>query len=700
MGTAYQVPKMASYENSHIHHSAYPPTMASSDRTRVALNERSAPNEHMFNPTSRCPASSQNQNQQQYALSQSRTLSCSCCSCSTPYSSGEVARGGAMAGTVLSSRDSDMVMHSLAIPPCISPLGGNLADFVAELTALFWFESIKVLQAAENVQTLSPTAPVWRITDSAIACQHFKKWVHSVLSTTQVTQNVILLALMFIYRLKVANPIVKGRPGSEYRLLTVALMLGNKFLDDNTYTNKTWADVSGISVTEIHVMEVEFLSNMRYSLLASEKQWEEWLVKLARFREFLDRAQRSASPSPLLIPSPTHRGFASSSLPSPTGTLQLTPSLHPAAKSFSKHSPSSNPFSNNTAGQAWPAPYPAYNAISPLALKPEMQTPRKRSFPEEDLTEPAAKRTNRVLPPQPPVSSLVPTQAPSRMLVLQQHPVPLPTQSRPAQGALPDQVHLSVPNLTLNTTHNSVSNQAYPGVTYAPPQASPLSLPPLVPGVRAMTSVYPPTTASYGTQLPVLSTSGSSVPSTASVITPTTAYPPVNYGTPTKRQSPRNVSTPTAAYPGSSPLSETFHQHTLTPIGHVGSTSGVHTPISHSPSIYLQQRNSPYKPVRHVNTLLYPASSAFLQQYHFTNIVPPAQMHYQPLGRRNEFRTGIVPEFAMVGPGQHGAAAGQHRNVTPASYQPVSQVLPTPNQGRPQYPPPLGRPVQPYYPRN
>jgi hypothetical protein len=52
--------------------------------------------------------------------------------------------------------------------------------------------------------------------------------VHTVLSTTQVNENVVLLALMFIYRLKFANPTVKGQPGSEYRLLTIALMLGNK----------------------------------------------------------------------------------------------------------------------------------------------------------------------------------------------------------------------------------------------------------------------------------------------------------------------------------------------------------------------------------------------------------------------------------------------------------------------------------------
>ena len=56
----------------------------------------------------------------------------------------------------------------------------------------------------------------------------FRKWVTTLLATTQVHQNVILLALLFIYRLKSLNPQVKGKPGSEYRLLTVALMLGNK----------------------------------------------------------------------------------------------------------------------------------------------------------------------------------------------------------------------------------------------------------------------------------------------------------------------------------------------------------------------------------------------------------------------------------------------------------------------------------------
>lgn len=128
-----------------------------------------------------------------------------------------------------------------------------------------------------------------------------KKWVLAILPGTRVTPNVISLALMFIYRLRTLNPAVKGIAGSEYKLLTVALMLGNKckltpslrtdltttrpVLDDNTYTSKVWAEVSGISLDDIRVMEIEFLGGMRYSLLAKEEEWAEWQIKLGKFKE-------------------------------------------------------------------------------------------------------------------------------------------------------------------------------------------------------------------------------------------------------------------------------------------------------------------------------------------------------------------------------------------------------------------------------
>jgi len=71
------------------------------------------------------------------------------------------------------------------------------------------------------------------------------------------------------------------------------------------------------------------------------------------------------------------------------------------------------------------------------------------------------------------------------------------------------------------------------------------------------------------------------------------------------------------------------------------STYYVHTPQSRlSPSVVID-RNSPYRPVRAVNTLLYPPPSASLQH---PKPLPFNQMHYQPLGKTiSERKTGVLP---------------------------------------------------------
>lgn len=91
---------------------------------------------------------------------------------------------------------------------------------------MFWFESSLLLQRVAESSTTP--VPQGLLAPDAMPSLGFRKWVTTILSTTQVSQNVILLALLFIYRLKKSNPSVKGKPGSEFRLLTVALMLGNK----------------------------------------------------------------------------------------------------------------------------------------------------------------------------------------------------------------------------------------------------------------------------------------------------------------------------------------------------------------------------------------------------------------------------------------------------------------------------------------
>lgn len=66
----------------------------------------------------------------------------------------------------------------------------------------------------------------------------FKNYVYKVLKATQISCTCIIVALYYIQRLRSAYPSIQASIGSEVRLFTTALVLANKFLDDNTFTNK------------------------------------------------------------------------------------------------------------------------------------------------------------------------------------------------------------------------------------------------------------------------------------------------------------------------------------------------------------------------------------------------------------------------------------------------------------------------------
>ena len=174
MGTAYQVPNMASYENNHMHRSAYAPKAGLADRTRGAMGESiydaatrySASQGYAQQPPYQQQPLSQPQpqpqqyphaqasvsltsssyQQQQPSASQGRSLSHVLPSTApqqqptarpatrpaTPSSVKSVQSQSDDASTA--ARDAGMVLHNLQIPTCISPNGGDLADFTAQVS--------------------------------------------------------------------------------------------------------------------------------------------------------------------------------------------------------------------------------------------------------------------------------------------------------------------------------------------------------------------------------------------------------------------------------------------------------------------------------------------------------------------------------------------------------------------------------------
>lgn len=205
--------------------------------------------------------------------------------------------------------------------------------------------------------------------------KQFVDFMHTLLTTTQVSQGVIVLSLCYIFRLKRQNPGIVAQPGSELRLAVVGLMLANKFLDDNTYTNLTWSQIAKIPLADINNMEREFLGGLGHQLFIDQKAYEGWLLMLNGLMWAKERAYDGwrrmmyGSAQAATLVSSTERGRNGASLVLAQATPNHRPHIHalPRARSTSPipttapasafpftftlpplQQPSSNPFSAAT----------------------------------------------------------------------------------------------------------------------------------------------------------------------------------------------------------------------------------------------------------------------------------------------------------------------------------------------------------------
>lgn len=324
-------------------------------------------------------------------------------------------------------------------------------------------------------------------------------------------------------------------------------------------------------------MEVEFLSNMKYNLFTSERDWARWQELLGKFASFFEKASRPPPPpppamAPILPPaSSLHLPMA---LPSPPASNQASPpfladlSRNPGAYSNGQHGP-------------MPVPSPLGNQLdaNTASLQPGS---RKRSN-DDYSTEPPPKRIAGGYPNY---------TSPQRYSTMSAQPTP--TQPVP---------RLTLPSLSIPTSQPSTSN-------YSQPPSQGQQLPPLNMSARAMAMVYPNASSQSLSQQ-----------------SPAPAGPSMQSQYGSRRQSPYGSSGAT------SPTS-----------GLPQSATALHPTNQISPTYFLQQRNSPYRPVHHVSTLLYPPPSAAIQARPPT--VELSRMQYQPLGKPIQ-HSGRLPYVAQ-----------------------------------------------------
>jgi len=139
----------------------------------------------------------------------------------------------------------------------------------------------------------------------------FRKFVSQILTSTRLPSTTILLGMNYLSkRVNMMHPGGQGAQshyteGQVWRMLTTALLLGSKFLDDNTFQNKSWSEVSGIPVQELNTLEYEWLNAINWCLyvnLDKSKDYNAWLDNWQEWQETKKQHQAQASRKRLAAP--------------------------------------------------------------------------------------------------------------------------------------------------------------------------------------------------------------------------------------------------------------------------------------------------------------------------------------------------------------------------------------------------------------
>lgn len=125
----------------------------------------------------------------------------------------------------------------------------------------------------------------------------FRRFAHQVLAQTLLSPTAFLIALLYSLRVPYLAVDEAGRVDAEaveafasppsaapFKLFTLGLMIANKHLDDNTFLNKTWNEVTGIPLPELNRMERYFLTKCKYEVSVPNSVWCSFL-KRVRSRE-------------------------------------------------------------------------------------------------------------------------------------------------------------------------------------------------------------------------------------------------------------------------------------------------------------------------------------------------------------------------------------------------------------------------------
>ena len=92
---------------------------------------------------------------------------------------------------------------------------------------------------------------------------------------TEMEESTLIMALIYIDRLNQLSKVILT-PYNIHRLVFISILIAIKYNEDITFNFDFYSQVSGISIKELQLMEIEFISLIKFKLYIDKDQYNSY----------------------------------------------------------------------------------------------------------------------------------------------------------------------------------------------------------------------------------------------------------------------------------------------------------------------------------------------------------------------------------------------------------------------------------------
>lgn len=112
-----------------------------------------------------------------------------------------------------------------------------------------------------------------------------KDYLYRIVTMSRCMYRDLIVALVYADKL-INSEVISGISyHNVHRLMAVSMMLSTKFYEDVHFSNKSWASISGLSLQELNMIEVQFLEALGYDLNISLEAMQHWSQAVSSFAD-------------------------------------------------------------------------------------------------------------------------------------------------------------------------------------------------------------------------------------------------------------------------------------------------------------------------------------------------------------------------------------------------------------------------------